>query len=277
MFKKNIKTFIRARLFTKEAGKVPFEAVVSSLEGLGQAAMMTAETVMRIFRGEIPFKSTVAQMIEVGWRSTPIILLSSFFTGMVLALQVGSATTNLFNEPIYVGTITGLAVVKELGPVLIAIVVTGRVGAAITAEIGSMKVTEQLDALYTLGTSPIRYLAVSRFLACFFMLPILTVIANIIGVYGGMILATNMWEVSSVAYWAEALDFITIRTFFHGFIKSFVFALIIAIVACHKGFNTKGGAEGVGKATTSSVMTSIVFILISDYFLTLLLVALKIK
>ncbi|GHT49851.1 ABC transporter permease [Endomicrobiia bacterium] len=253
------------------------KAVVSSLNGLRQVAMMTAEVIACIFRGEISFKNTVAQMLEVGWRSTPITLLSSFPIGMVLALQVGSVTTNFFNEPLYVGAITSFTLVTELIPVLTAIVVTGRVGAAITAEIGSMKVTEQLDALYTLGTSPVRYLAVSRFLACFFMLPMLTVIANIIGVCGGMSLAAGMWKVSPATYWSEILGYMTIGIFLQGFIKSFVFALIIAIVACYKGFNTKDGAEGVGKATTSSVMSSMVLVLISNYFLTSLLIALKIK
>jgi len=175
------------------------------------------------------------------------------------------------------GTITGLSLVMELSPVLTAVVICGRVGAAITAELGTMKVTEQLDALCMLGTNPVEYLAVSRFLACFFMLPILTVIANIVGICGGMILAVSLWEFSPALYWSEVLDFIRVSTFFHGFIKSFFFAVIIAVVACHKGFNAKNGAEGVGKATTSSVMHSIVFILISDYFLTSLLFTLRIK
>ncbi|MDR3256776.1 MAG: ABC transporter permease [Endomicrobium sp.] len=277
MTKKNIIQSIQLRLFSRKMDKVFFGKLVSFLEGLGQATIMIAETIVCIFRGHIPIKSTVSQMVEVGWRSTPIIILASFFTGMVLALQVGSATTNLFNEPVYVGTVTGFSLVIELGPVLTAIVVAGRVGAAITAQIGTMKVTEQIDALYTLGTNPIKFLAVSRFLACFFMLPILTVIANIIGIYGGMFLTTSLWDVPSSIYWSEVLDFMTVRTFIHGFIKSFFFALIIVIVACQKGFNTKNGAEGVGRATTSSVMSSMVFILISDYFLTSLLVALKIK
>jgi phospholipid/cholesterol/gamma-HCH transport system permease protein len=271
-FKKNTKTFMQADVW-----KMLHKAVVSLLEGLGQAAIMTAEIVMCIFRGKVSFKSTISQMIDAGWRSTPIILLSSFFTGMVLSLQVGSVTANLFNEPIYVGTMTGFSLVMELSPVLTAIVIAGKVGAAITAEIGSMKVTEQLDALYTLGTSPVRHLAVSRFLACLFMLPMLTAIANIVGVFGGMILTTRTWEISLVAYYLEVLGFMTVGTFLHGFIKSFVFALIIAIVACHKGFNTKGGAEGVGRATTSSVVSSMVLILISDYFLSSLLTILKIK
>jgi phospholipid/cholesterol/gamma-HCH transport system permease protein len=238
---------------------------------------MTKETLKYIFKGSICAKDTIAQMVEVGWSSLPIILLTSLFMGMVLALQVGSATIKILNEPLYVGTITSFSMILELGPVLTAVVVTGRVGAAITAELGSMRVTEQLDALYTLGTNPIKYLAVPRFLACVFMLPLLTVFSNIIGIYGGMILSTNTWDISSSVFWTEALNFINVRTFLHGFVKSFFFALIIVIVACRKGFNTKGGAEGVGKATTSSVMTSMVSILIVDYFLTELLVTLGIK
>ncbi|MDR2818497.1 MAG: ABC transporter permease [Endomicrobium sp.] len=272
-----VRKILKLERLAEKISYTSFGVVFLSLEGLGKAFEMTKEAIGNIFKGVISAKDTVTQMVEVGWSSLPIILLTSFFMGMVLALQVGSATGNMFNEPVYVGTITGFAMAIELGPVLTAIVVTGRVGSAITAEIGTMKVTEQLDALYTLGTDPVKYLAVPRFLACFFMLPILTIISNIVGIYGGMILSTNTWALSSNAFWAEALDFMTIRTFLHGFIKSFFFALIIVIVACHKGFNTKGGAEGVGKATTSSVMTSMVFILIADYFLTALLVTLRIK
>jgi phospholipid/cholesterol/gamma-HCH transport system permease protein len=272
-----VRKILKFEWLAEKINHTSFGAVFLSLEGLGKAFEMTKEVIRNIFKGVISAKDTIAQMVEVGWNSLPIILLTSFFMGMVLALQVGSATSNMFNEPVYVGTITGFAMAIELGPVLTAIVVTGRVGAAITAEIGTMKVTEQLDALYTLGTDPIKYLAVPRFLACFFMLPILTIISNIVGIYGGMILSTNTLALSSNAFWAEALDFMTIRTFLHGFIKSFFFALIIVIVACHKGFNTKGGAEGVGRATTSSVMTSMVFILIADYFLTALLVTLRIE
>jgi phospholipid/cholesterol/gamma-HCH transport system permease protein len=247
------------------------------IECLGKVACMVLETFACIFKLEINYKDTIDQMVELGWRSTPIVILTSFFTGMILALQVGSATSNLFNEAVYVGTVTGFSMVIELGPVLTSIVVTGRVGSAITAQLGTMKVTEQLDALYTLGTSPVRYLAVSRFLACFFMIPILTVISNIVGIYGGLVISTNTWGLSPYTYLSQFLDFMTVRTFIHGFIKSFFFALIMVIVACYKGFNTENGAEGVGKAVTGSVMTSIVLILVADYFLTTLLVALGIK
>jgi phospholipid/cholesterol/gamma-HCH transport system permease protein len=268
---------IKAGLLSGKVYKLSIGTFLLSMEGFGKAVVMAADILTYIFKGNVSLKSTVLQMVEVGWRSSPIIVLTSFFTGMVLSLQVGSVTSNIFNEPVYIGTITGLSLVMELSPVLTAVVVCGRVGAAITAELSTMKVTEQLDALYMLGTNPVKYPAVSRFLACFFMLPMLTVIANVVGICGGMIFAVSLWEFSPALYWSEVLDFIRVSTFFHGFIKSFFFAVIIAIIACHKGFNAKNGADGVGKATTSSVMHSIVFILISDYFLTSLLFALRIK
>jgi phospholipid/cholesterol/gamma-HCH transport system permease protein len=267
----------KMRRLARKAAKAQIGIVYSSLEGIGQAVSMTFETFKWMFKGAIPVKSTVSQMVEVGWKSFPIIMLTSFFTGMVLALQVGSSTSNFFNEPVYVGTITGFSLVIELGPVLTAVVISGRVGAAITAELGTMKVTEQLDALYTLGTNPIKYLAVPRFLALFLMFPLLVALANIIGIYGGLVVTVHTWSVPTAIYWRDVLDFMAISTFMHGFIKSFFFALIIAVIACHKGFTTEGGAEGVGRATTSSVMMSMIFILVSDYFLTDALVSMGIK
>ena len=258
--------------------KVPFaKRVKNNIKGLGTASQLVFETFVCIFKGQIDIKNTVIQMVEAGYRSFPIILLTSFFTGMVLALQVGSATANLFNEPVYIGMITGFALVMELGPVLTAVVITGRVGAAITAEIGTMKVTEQIDALYTLGTDPVRYLAVPRFIACILMLPLLTAVSNIVGVYGGLVVSNLSWSIPSTVYMGHILNVMTVRTFLHGFIKSFFFAGILVTVACHKGFQCSGGAEGVGKATTSSVMVSMILMLVADYFLSDLLVSLKIS
>lgn len=271
----------KTKIIIKKNASKPFSMIGFTIKdyvkGVGHAAQLTGETFWYIFKGQINIKNTILQMVEVGYRSFPIIALTSFFTGMVLALQVGSATSGLFNEPVYIGMITGFALVKELGPVLTAIVVIGRVGAAITAEIGTMKVTEQIDALYTLGTNPVKYLAVPRFAACILMLPLLTAIANIIGIYGGLVVTTMTWNVPSTIYMGDILDVMDVTTFWHGFIKSFFFATILVIVACHKGFKCSGGAEGVGKATTSSVMVSMILILISDYFLTDLLVSLKIS
>ena len=247
-----------------------------NIKGLGIASELVIDTFWCIIRGQINIKNTIIQMVEVGYMSFPIVLLTSFFVGMVLALQVGSATANMFNEPVYIGMITGYSLVKELGPVLTTVVITGRVGAAITAEIGTMKVTEQIDALYTLGTNPVRYLAVPRFIACILMLPLLVAISNIVGIYGGLVVSSLTWDIPSTVYIGDILDVMTVQTFFHGFIKSIFFAGILVTVACHKGFQCHGGAEGVGKATTSSVMVSMVLMLISDYFLTDLLTSLKI-
>lgn len=257
--------------------KIPFlKNVKKNIKGLGIASQLVIDTFLCIIKCQVNLKNIVIQMVEVGYMSFPIVVLTSFFTGMVLALQVGSATANLFNEPVYIGMITGYSLVKELGPVLTSVVITGRIGAAITAEIGTMKVTEQIDALYTLGTNPVRYLAVPRFIACIFMVPLLVAISNIIGIYGGLLVSSLTWDISSTKYIDDILDVMTVKTFFHGFIKSFFFAGIIVTVACYKGFQCYGGAEGVGKATTSSVMFSIILILISDYFLTDLLTSLKI-
>lgn len=258
--------------------KVPFaRRLKDNIKGLGIASQLVLDTFICIIKGQINIKNTIIQMVEVGYMSFPIVLLTSFFVGMVLALQVGSATANLFNEPVYIGMITGYSLVKELGPVLTSVVITGRIGAAITAEIGTMKVTEQIDALYTLGTNPVRYLAVPRFIACILMLPLLVAISNIVGIYGGLLVSYLTWDIPSTVYIGDILDVMTVQAFLHGFIKSFFFAGILVTVACHKGFQCSGGAEGVGKATTSSVMVTMILMLISDYFLTDLLTSLKIS
>ena len=267
----------QAKLKKVSAKFRPEHTLIKNIEGLGAALDYTLETLKWIFKGDISLKDTVNQMVEMGWRSFPIIALTSFSTGMVLALQSGTALTGMFNEPLYVGMLTGFSLVLELGPLLTAIVVAGRVGAAITAEIGTMKVTEQLDALYTLGTTPVKYLAVPRFIAIFFALPLLAAISNVIGIFGGLIVSTTSWDVTAYQFMSDILDNMTWRSIAHGLIKSVFFALIIVIIACHKGFSTSGGAEGVGKATTSSVMYSLVCVLVSDYFLTHFLVALHIK
>lgn len=246
---------------------------IATVKSVGELVLMSARTLLLITKGEINRQDAVSQMYEVGVRSFPVIALTSVFTGMVLALQTGASSRNIFNEPLYIGTVVGFSLVKELGPVLTAVVISGRVGAAIAAELGSMKVTEQLDALYTLGTNPIKYLAVPRFVANIVMLPILTVAANIIGVIGGMLVTVYKWGVPSTVYWDDIFDYMDISDFMHGLIKSVVFALIIVSVSCHKGFSCEGGAEGVGRSTTSAVMISMVMILVSDYFITSLLVA----
>ena len=243
---------------------------------LGKAAAMVRSVFFWLFHSRLEIRQTVTQCLRIGVQSLPVTVLTSFFTGMVLALQSGATSKNLFNEPMFVGTVVGFSLVKELGPVLTSIVISGRVGASIAAELGTMKVTEQLDALSTLGTNPVRYLAVPRFIACLSMIPLLTVMANVIGIIGGMLVSVYKWGIPSTVYWEDIFNFMEIEDFAHGLVKSIFFAGIIVATSCHKGFTCEGGAEGVGKTTISAVMISMVMILISDYFLTAILVALGI-
>jgi len=249
---------------------------INSIIGIGKGTLLLYRVIIYIFKIPFETKNTLYQMIEIGFKSLPITSLTSLFTGMVLALQSGYSAISIFNEPLYVGTIVAFSLIKELSPVLTATIITGRVGAAITAEIATMKITEQIDALYTLGTNPIKYLIVPRFLACVSMVPVLTVFSNAIGIIGGFLVGTLNLEIPSTIYLSDSFDFLRINDFFHGLIKSIFFGGLIGIVSCYKGFECRGGAEDVGKATTSAVVTILVLILVSDYFLSALLVALGI-
>jgi len=238
----------------------------------GAAFLMVCKTFKSFFTEKNSKENITSQMVKIGVESLPVTTLTSVFTGMVLALQTAYSTRNIFNEPVYIGSIVGFSMVKELGPVLTATVVAGRVGAAIAAELGTMKVTEQIDALYTLGTNPIKYLAVPRFVAISIMLPILTILADVIGIFGGFVVSIYKLGIAPVVYKNDILDYMRVNDLLHGLIKSFFFAIIIVTVACYKGFNCEGGAEGVGRFTTQAVVISMVMILVSDYFLTAFLV-----
>jgi phospholipid/cholesterol/gamma-HCH transport system permease protein len=246
--------------------------VLGVAETVGSVAILFRKTVFWIMRARVDVKNTFAQMHEVGVMSFPVTSLTALFTGMVLALQTGFSFRKVFNEPLYVGTVVGVSLLKELGPVLTALVVSGRVGAAIAAELGTMKVTEQVDALYTLGTNPVRYLVVPRFLACLLMVPLLTVFADGIGILGGYIISRWRLGIPSTVFWDE-IKTLGLEEIFHGLIKSVAFALIIVITSCYKGLRCSGGAEGVGRSTTSAVVVSMILVLVSDYFLSALLVS----
>src|SRR3989339_32286 len=219
----------------KRIKKVPHfigNGLLNTAEGIGKAGYLLFQTVYWIGRGFVDWKNTVAQMVEVGWMSFPVIALTSFFTGMVLALQSGQSFKNVFNEPVFIGTVVGFSLVRELGPVLTAIVISGRVGASIAAELGTMKVTEQIDALYTLGTNPVRYLAVPRFLACIVMVPLLSIMANIVGILGGLVVTMFSWGVPSSVYWEDIFNYMDNASLAHGIIKSVFFGIIIVTTAC---------------------------------------------
>lgn len=248
-------------------------ALIPKAREMGETAGMVKSGIFWITRSRLELKQTAIQSLKIGVNSLPVVFLTSFFTGMVLALQAGSTSKNLFNEPIFIGALVGFSLVKELGPVLTSIVVSGRAGAAITAEIGTMQVTDQIDALNMLGTNPVKYLVIPRYIACMIMIPLLTVCANASGIIGGFLVSNLKLGVPSSTYWDEILTFMEIKDYMHGFLKSFVFAFMIATVCCYKGLSTRGGAEGVGRSTTQAVVISMVMVLVLDYFATAILVA----
>ncbi len=206
------------------------------------------------------------EMIIVGLQSVFVVSVMAFFTGMVVALQSGYQL-NQFQVKELVGAIVGLSILKEMGPVQTSLLVAARVGAGMTAEIGTMNVSEEVDALRSLAIDPVRYLVMPRFIACLIMLPVLTIYANSIGLFGGMFVAKHQLGVSATTFINSMTDIITLWDFFSGLIKTFFFGLIISIVACYYGLETRGGAEELGKATTRTVVTCFMVILISNYFL----------
>jgi len=242
-------------------------------QALGSSALMLKSVVSWFFRSRFELRETAKQAVKIGVDSLTVVVLASFFTGMVLALQMGQSMKNLFNEPMFIGTMVAFSILKELGPVMTSLVVAGRAGAVVTAEIGTMKVTEQIDALYTLGTNPTRYLLVPRYIAFMITLPLLTVFADFLGILGGLLVATVKLGVSPSVYMNDIFTFLDVSDFMHGFLKTFFFAFMIATVSCYKGLHTEGGAEGVGKATTEAVVASMVLVLVMDYFISALLVA----
>lgn len=211
----------------------------------------------------------IDQMEKIGVASLPLVFLTSLFTGVVLALQTAYQLQKISAE-LYIGSLVALSVTRELGPVLTALVMAGRVGAAITAEVGTMRVTEQIDALEVLATNPIRYLAVPRFTALVLMLPLLTLYADILGILGGYIVGVYKLGISSSLYMTMTWHALRFKDVFTGLFKAVVFAMIIATIACHEGFGTAGGAEGVGRSTTFSVVISFILIIAADCFFTAL-------
>jgi phospholipid/cholesterol/gamma-HCH transport system permease protein len=196
----------------------------------------------------------------------PVVVITALFTGMVLALQTYTGFKR-FGAQSLVGTVVGLSMTREMGPVLTALIVAGRAGAAMAAELGTMRVTEQIDALETLATDPVKYLVVPRFLAGITMLPALAVLTDLIGIFGGYMITVGVFDTSSTSYWRRTWDFLQMSDVYNGLVKAFFFGAFISIISCYKGFYTTGGAEGVGKATTGAVVLSMMSILIGDYFL----------
>jgi len=211
------------------------------------------------------------QMVKIGVQSLPVAVTTALFTGMVLALQSGyTLETKIKGVSQFIGAVVSISMVRELGPVLTGMVIAGRMGSAVAAEIGTMQVTEQIDALYTLAANPVKYLAVPRYLAFTLMLPLLTMFADLIGWLGGMLVCSLKFTPATV-YIESTRSSVEAGDILGGLLKAMIFGSIIAVVACRQGFATSNGAEGVGRATTNAVVFSFMLILISDYFLTAIL------
>ncbi len=236
----------------------------------GSVWMMFMYTVYWVFRRPFRFGALFTQMEFIGVRSVWVVIATGVSTGMVLALQTYHGF-KLFSSESLVGAIVALSMTRELGPVLTAIMVTGRAGSAIAAELGSMRVTEQIDALTVMALNPVKYLVVPRVVASLLMLPILTVIADFAGIVGGYFVGVNLLGISEGTYVARMTKYVDLNDIYNGLAKAACFGIILSIISCYKGFNTKGGAQGVGRSTTEAVVISSITILVADYVLTSLM------
>lgn len=236
----------------------------------GGIGKMLGQSIALSFKKPYRFDHLFKQMEFIGVRSLSVVLISGTFTGMVLALQ-SSYGFNKFGADALVGVIVTLSMTRELGPVLTSLMVAGRAGSAMAAEIGTMRVTEQIDALTVMAVNPVKYLVAPRVVASVLMLPVLTIISDFVGVVGGYIVGVKVLGINEGAFLNRIDKGVDLTDVYNGLVKAAVFGLILSVISCYKGFNTRGGAEGVGRATTEAVVLSSVTILISDYVLTSLM------
>jgi len=242
-------------------------AVLIALEQIGRIALFAIEALALAFRPPFRLRLLGRQLIDVGYYSLPVVGLTAIFTGMVLVLQSYTGFTR-FNAEAAIPNVVVISLTRELGPVLAGLMVAGRIGAAMAAEIGTMRVTEQIDALSTLSTNPIKYLVVPRLLAGLISLPLLVAVADIIGVFGGYVIAIYKLGFNSSAYIKNTVDFVTSLDVVSGLVKAAVFGFIVALMGCYNGYHSRGGAQGVGAATTNAVVSASIMILVFNYMLT---------
>jgi len=254
-----LKRSVSLQTWLAKVGRVSYDLA----QNAGGISFLFKDTIHALLTTKLRWAATISQMQKIGLMSLPLVFLTALFTGMVLALQ-SAYQLRLFAAEQFTADLIALSVTRELGPVLTAMVVAGRVGASIAAELGTMKVTEQIDALKALATNPIHYLVVPRFVAAFFMLFILTVYGDCIGMLGGYLVAVFKLGMSGQQYIDRSIDALVIKDIVTGLIKAFFFGGIIAIVGCYFGLTAKQGAEGVGRATMVAVVTALVLIIASD-------------
>lgn len=233
----------------------------------GRIAIFTGSGVRHTFAPPWYLRLIGRQMLTIGYFSLPVVGLTALFTGMVLALQIYIGSSR-FNAESAVATIVVIGITRELGPVLGGLMVAGRVASAMAAEIGTMRVTEQIDALVTLSTNPFKYLVVPRLVAGTTMLPLLVLVADVIGVFGGYLIGTQKLGFNQGTYLKNTFDYLETIDVVSGLVKAAVFGFLIALMGCYHGFHSRGGAQGVGKATTDAVVSASILILIANYIVT---------
>jgi phospholipid/cholesterol/gamma-HCH transport system permease protein len=245
-------------------------ALLRLLEELGRFFQMLWQTASWLVRPPYDVPELFKQMVRVGVDSIPVVFLTTLFTGMVMALQTFNGFKRFHAESL-VGSVVALSLTRELAPVLTALMVTGRVGSAMAAELGTMRVTEQIDALTALGTEPVQYLVVPRVAASVLMMPLLVILGDFVGMYGGYLVAVQLLGANPITYIENSFQFLEISDVTSGIVKAAVFGLIFSLLACVRGYYTEGGAEGVGRATTRAVVSGSLSVLFADFFLTKLL------
>ncbi len=242
-------------------------STLALLAAIGSVAIFAARAVSHLLRPPFYPRELLHQLLHIGWLSLPVVGLTALFTGGALALQIYAGGSR-FDAQAVVPQIVAIGIVRELGPVLGGLMVAGRVAAAIAAEIGTMKVTEQIDALVTLSTNPLKYLAVPRILAATLSLPVLVAVGDAIGIFGGYLVSTTRLGFNEAAYLRNTVEFLETWDVTSGLIKGAVFGFLVALMGCYHGMNSGRGAQGVGRATTNAVVSASILILAANYLLT---------
>jgi len=243
------------------------QLALAALEFHGRCVRLLGLTIQGLFRRPFDGRALATQVVRVGVEGLPVVLLTAVFTGAVMALQTYIGFKR-FHAEAWVGSVVALSMLRELAPVLTGLMVAGRSGSAMAAEIGSMRVTEQIDALVSLATDPVQYLFVPRILAGIIVLPMLVVLANALGITGGYLVAVRLLGANPVVYVQNTFQFLDLNDLWSGLVKAGVFGFLLTLIGCQQGFDTTGGAEGVGRATTAAVVLGSLAILVSDFFLT---------
>ena len=241
--------------------------IINATRFAGGFARLSAQAFHELFLPPFPFKLILEQLSAIGADSFVLVLITGLATGSVMALQFGYGLAR-FGGTLYVPKLTALAILREMGPVFTSLLVAGRIGSGMASEIASMKVTQQIDAIRALGTSPIQRIVIPRLVACLIALPLLTLMADYVSLLGAMLIAKTELSINYSFFMAKVLETLTLADLFTGMAKTVVFAFFIAITACYRGLNTEGGTQGVGTTTTWVVVMSSIFIMVSDFFLT---------